>query len=82
MALPDPVDDDSGRQRVVGIGQPYGQLPTAAAGLVFGDDLSAEDLEEPSRDLGAGAFRIPFEVQQCVRRFSLGDGKGLFIGRQ
>ena len=49
VMLPDPIDHDAGRQRMIGACQPVGQLPPAAA---LGDPLRAfarQDAREAAR---------------------------------
>ena len=61
VVLPDPVDHDAGRQRMIGTRQPVGQLPTAAP---LGDRLpmlARQDPREAARDGLAELLGVPSE---------------------
>ena len=74
MVLPDAVDHHAGRQRVLRIGQPVGQLQAAAALAIGGQRLAAEDLQEAARRLGAEVHRVAALVDADVVRLALADG--------
>ncbi len=79
MVLPDAIDDDTGGERVVGLGEPFGQGETAAAGIGR-NELSAEQLEISARYFISRIVGITALLQPGIVRGAFGDSIGLSGG--
>ena len=75
MLLPDSIDNDPRRQRVIGVCQPAGQLQATRSALNQRRCRTIKDLQKTTRYAGTRLTRVTAAMQSGIVRFTFGYGE-------
>ena len=81
MELPNAIDHHARGERILGIGDPLGELQPTAGGSVWWQFIPAEDRRKVTGDFIAEPFWIATQLQLRIRRLSIGDRVGIVDSR-